>query len=114
MEHNWIRPEVKLPGNNEMVVIKTYKDNESYFLAVYVGHRTTDVKKTTINELKKINKKFYDYDDITNTYWVPQGFYGYNPSGNPYKLKYDVEYWVGLPSMPIEEDQSDSTEEHSS
>jgi len=108
---NWIDLKDELPKANVLVIVKTDDTAQMYHLCVYKEARTISVPLTTIeNDPYKHNKKFYDYDEDADTWYVPEGFYVYSGE-NQYWLNHNVEMWMGVPD-PETENTDCNTEEH--
>lgn len=100
----WISVKDRLPETKTRVLV-SFQNNSGKCLttcAEYIAPRTV-LMEDYVHEDQKY--EFFDYDEESDTYWTPSGFYEWSyESEINYQLTETVTHWIPLPKPPKGED----------
>lgn len=98
----WISVKERLPETRQRVLVLIDRENHKHWItcANYIAPRSV-LAEDFIDE---DSWEFHDYDEETDTYWAPSGFYesNYYTDAN-YYIDDAVTHWMPLPASPTDE-----------
>lgn len=103
MSQGWTRPNVSLPATMMPVLVAYGRDGKpfGYTVAAYV--RALSVESDGADDAMLDTLEFSDYDENTDTFYWPAGWYerqSANPAYTHLPMTEDVIAWMYLPGWP--------------